>query len=364
VGQVCARKSWSAASQDEKLHILSQRNFAGVHAQNLFPAAHIRVTYHYAPVKAPRTQQCRVKHVRTIGRRHENDAFVRLETVHFHQQLVQRLLALIVATAQSRAAMASYRVNFVNEYDAGGIFLALFEQITHPARAISDEHFHKVGAGNREERNIGFACNRPSQQRFTCARRSNQQNSLGNPPTQFLELLRLAQELDDLPEFFFGLIHASHVLERNLFLLHREEACPALAEKQGFITASLHLPDHEEPQRSQKEEGSPGAQQLEGPAAVVDIFDGDLNVLIIEGLVHLRIARRDNGMKGGVVAILAADFLAENSDFLNVPLVHVTEELAEIHNLVLLPVAAHLDDLPQQQSGNPYDQPKHHSFYC
>ena len=170
-----------------------------MHAQNLFPAAHIRVTYDYAPVKAPRTQQCRVKHVRTIGRRHENDAFIRFETVHFHQQLVQRLLALIVAAAQARAAMASYRVNFINEYDAGGIFLALFEQITHPARAYSYEHFDKVRAGNREERNIGFACNRPSQQRFTCARRSNQQNSLGNPPTQFLELLRLAQELDDLP---------------------------------------------------------------------------------------------------------------------------------------------------------------------
>src|ERR1700730_1171752 len=130
------------------------------------------------------------------------------------------------------------------------------------------------------------------------------------------------------------------------------------------IAARLHLPDHEEPQRSQKEEGSPGAQQLEGPTAVVDIFDGDLNVLIIEGLVHLRIAWRDNGMEGGVVAIFAADFLAEDSDFLNVPLVHVTQELAEIYNLVLLPVAAHLDDLPQQQSRNPYDQPKHHRFYC
>ena len=81
-----------------------------MYAQNLFAAAHIGTAHHHPAVKTSGPQQRRIEHVRPVGGGHQNDAFVGLETVHFDQQLIQRLLALIVTAAQAGAAMASDRV--------------------------------------------------------------------------------------------------------------------------------------------------------------------------------------------------------------------------------------------------------------
>ena len=64
------------------------------------------VTYDLA-VEAARTQQRRVEDVGPVGGGHHDDAEVGLEAVHLDQQLVQRLLALVVAAAQAGAAVAA-----------------------------------------------------------------------------------------------------------------------------------------------------------------------------------------------------------------------------------------------------------------
>ena len=60
--------------------------------------------------------------------------------------------------------MTANRIDFVDEDDAGGILLTLFEQIAYAACAYADEHFYEVGTGNREEGNIRFSSNRTGQQ--------------------------------------------------------------------------------------------------------------------------------------------------------------------------------------------------------
>src|SRR3712207_7270607 len=42
-------------------------------------------------VETAGAEQGRIEHVRTVGRRDDDDAFVRLEAVHLDEQLVQRL---------------------------------------------------------------------------------------------------------------------------------------------------------------------------------------------------------------------------------------------------------------------------------
>jgi hypothetical protein len=49
-----------------------------------------------------RAAATRVEDVRTIGRRDQNDAFVRFEAVHFDEQLIERLLALVVPPPRPR----------------------------------------------------------------------------------------------------------------------------------------------------------------------------------------------------------------------------------------------------------------------
>ena len=235
-------------------------------AQDRLAALHVGAAHHHAAVETAGPQQRRIEHVGTVGRRDQDHAFVRFEAVHLDQQLVQRLLALVVTAAEARAAMAADGVDFVDEDDAGGVLLALLEQVADAARAHADEHFHEVRTRDREERHAGFAGDGARQQGLAGSGRPDQQHALGNAAAELLELLRLAQELDDLLQLFLGLFHAGDVLERHLLLLRGVQARAALAEAERLVSAALHLPHHEDPEGQQHDERR-GVQQNRDPAA-------------------------------------------------------------------------------------------------
>jgi len=88
--------------------------------------------HHHLPVEAAGPEQGRVEHVGTVGGRHQDDALVGLEAVHLDQELVQRLLALVVAAADPGAAVPSNRVHLVDKDDAGRVLLALHEKVPDP----------------------------------------------------------------------------------------------------------------------------------------------------------------------------------------------------------------------------------------
>ena len=168
--------------------------------------------------KRPGTQQRRVEHVRSVGGRDEDDALVRFEAVHLDEQLIQRLLALVVAAAEAGAAMTADGVDLVDEDDARGVLLALLEQVADARRADADEHLDEVGAADREEWNVGLTGDGPRQQRLPRSRRAHEQDALRNAAAQLLELLRLLQELDDFLQLFLRFVDAGDVLERHLLL--------------------------------------------------------------------------------------------------------------------------------------------------
>src|SRR5205085_1502199 len=135
-----------------------------VHAQDAFAPLYVGAVDHDAAIESARTQQGGIEDVGPIGGSDENDAFVRLEAVHLDEELVQRLFALVVAAAETRAAMTADRVNFVDEHDAGCVLLALLEEVAHAGGADANEHLDKIGPADREERNVGFTGNRTSKQ--------------------------------------------------------------------------------------------------------------------------------------------------------------------------------------------------------
>ena len=194
VGQVGAAEARCSARQHVQVDVVGNRNLLHMHAENFFAPAHIRQSHHHAAVEASRPQQRRIQHVGPVGRRHQDHAIVGLKAIHLDQQLIQRLLALVVPAAQACAAVASNRVDFVDEDDAGRILLALLKQIAHAACAHAHKHLHEVRTGDGEERNIGLAGHSARQQRLARSRRPDQQHALGNPSAQLLELLRLAQD--------------------------------------------------------------------------------------------------------------------------------------------------------------------------
>ena len=112
------------------------------------------------------------------------------KSVHFHQQLVESLLALVVDRADMHAALAADGVEFVDENDAGGVLLGLLEQVADAGRPDADEHLHELAAADREERHMRLAGHRPRQQRLAGARRADQQNALGDLGPERLVALR------------------------------------------------------------------------------------------------------------------------------------------------------------------------------
>src|SRR5450631_1435249 len=115
-------------------------------AENILTATHVRTSHHNTAIKAARTQQGWIQHVGPVSGSNKNHSIVRFKTVHFDEQLVQRLLTLVVPAAETRAAMTSNSVNFVDKDDAGSILLALFEEVANAACAYTHEHFNEVRA--------------------------------------------------------------------------------------------------------------------------------------------------------------------------------------------------------------------------
>ena len=147
--------------------------------------------------KRPGRSSAGIEHVGTVRRGDEDDAFVRLEAVHLDEQLIQRLLALVVPAAETGAAMASDRVDLIDEDDARRVLLALLEQIANARGADADEHLDEVRPADREERDVGFAGDGAREQRLARSRGAHQQHALGNAAAELLELLRFLEELDD-----------------------------------------------------------------------------------------------------------------------------------------------------------------------
>jgi len=60
---------------------------------------------------------------------------VGVEPIHLHQQLVERLLALLVGADLRPAPPATEGVDLVEEDDAGRVLLGVTEEVADPGRA-------------------------------------------------------------------------------------------------------------------------------------------------------------------------------------------------------------------------------------
>jgi hypothetical protein len=210
----------------------------------------------------PRAITSRFTPSSSVRRRDQDDALVALEAVHLDQQLIQGLLALIVAAAHASAAVAADGVDLVDEDDAGRVLLALHEQVAHARGADADEHLDEVGAGDGEERHAGLPRHRAGEQCLARPGRPHQQNALGNAPAEPRELLRLAKELDDLLELDLRLLDAGDVIEGDPLLVLGEQARARLAEAHRLAAARLHLADEEDPQPDDEQQREPHDERL------------------------------------------------------------------------------------------------------
>jgi hypothetical protein len=96
--------------------------------------------------------------LRAVGGAEQDHAGRGVEAVELGEELVERVLALVVAAdAAEGAAGPAERVELVDEDDGGGGLPGLLEQVAHAGGADAHEHLDELGAGDREERHAGLA---------------------------------------------------------------------------------------------------------------------------------------------------------------------------------------------------------------
>ena len=184
-------------------------------------------------VEAARAQERRVEDVGPVGGGDDDHVGVRVEAVHLDEDLVEGLLALVVAAAEAGAALAADRVDLVDEDDARRVALGLVEQVADAAGADADEHLDELRAGDAEERHAGLTGDGAGHQRLAGAGRPDEQHAARDARAERVELLRVLQELDDFLELGLGLVDAGHVVERDDGLVAEEHPGAALAEATG-----------------------------------------------------------------------------------------------------------------------------------
>ena len=103
-----------------------------------------------AAVEAAGAEQGRVEDLRAVRGADDDEARGGVEAVELREELVQGLLALVVAADGSAdPARLAHRVELVDEEDAGGLLPRLGEQIADARGAHADEHLDELGAATR-----------------------------------------------------------------------------------------------------------------------------------------------------------------------------------------------------------------------
>ena len=202
-----------------QIDVRHERLAFGMHLEDGLAAFEVRRLHRHLTVEAAGAQQCRVEHVGAIGRGDDDQVGVAVEAIHLDEQLVQRLLALVVAAAKACAALAAHGVNLVNKHNARRRLFRLFEQIAHARSAHAHIHLHKVRAGNGIERHARLARARARQQRFARARRAHQQHAVRNARAQRVKALLVFQKLHNFGQLFLFLVGPGHIGERGFAAL-------------------------------------------------------------------------------------------------------------------------------------------------
>ncbi len=265
VGQVGARETWRQLRQNIKVDVVGQRLALGVDLEHLNAAFDIRRIEHYLAIEATGADQRRVEHVGAVGRRDHDHVGVGVKAVHLDQDLVERLLALVVRAAQASTTLAADRVDLVDEDDARRVALGLIEQVAHAAGAHTDEHLDELRAGDREERHAGLARHRAREQRLAGAGRADHQDAARDARAQRRELIGKLEELNHLGQILFGLFLAGDIGEGDRRLVAGEHARAALAERERLVVRALRLAHEEDEEADHQQERQQDGEDIQQP---------------------------------------------------------------------------------------------------
>ena len=233
VGKVSTRKSDRDLCHAGKIHTGLQGLVAGVDLQDVLAAADVGTVDLDLTVKAAGTEQSGVKHVGTVGGGDDHDALVRAEAVHFHEQLVEGLLTLVVTAAKACASLATDGIDLVDEDDGRACLAGGLKEVADAGSTHTDVHLYEIRARDGEEGNACLACNGLGQQGLTRTGRAHEQDTVRNFCPEGGVLGGSLEVIHDLHQLLFFLVCTCHVAEGDLVLV--------VGELDVRLTEAAHL---------------------------------------------------------------------------------------------------------------------------
>ncbi len=287
-----------------------------MHLEDGLAIAPIRFIDHDLSVEAAGAHERLVEHVGPVRGGHDDDAGVRVEAVHLDEQLVERVLALVVAADHAVApARAADGIHLVDEDDARRLLLGILEQIAHAARAHAHEHLHEVGARDGEERHARLARDGLRHERLAGAGRADEQHALRQLAAEPRELLGVLEKLDDLDDLFLCFAQARHVVERDLVLFLRVEQLRRVLANVEDLRARVHPAEKKDPQPHDDNQRNDPREHAAEPVLFLRgrklddraVVGAGLLIVIAEELRELVVA----GLRRGETAALLARGFAQ-----------------------------------------------------
>ena len=153
-----------------------QRHAAGVDIEHLQPAVLVGNADLDLSIEAAASADGRVQGIGPVGGRYYYHLAPGRESVHKRQELSHDAPFQV---AGDLFAFRSDGVDLIDEYDGGGRFCRLFEDLAQPLLALAIELGDNLRAGDGDEVGIGLAGYCPRYERLSCSRRSVQQYSAG-----------------------------------------------------------------------------------------------------------------------------------------------------------------------------------------
>ncbi len=151
----------------------------------------------------------------------------------------------------------------------------------------------------------------------------------GMRAAELLELLRIAQELDDLLQIFLRLVDAGDVVEGHAAVALGQKLRLGLAEAHGAAAARLHLAHEEDPHGDQEQHGEPGDQHAEQRGHVLlRRLGGDLHALLVQLVDQVGVVRRI-GLEIPAVGVMPGDLVAGDGHVLDVAALDLGQHLRE-----------------------------------
>ena len=151
--------------------------------------------------------------------------------------------------------MAAYRIDLIDEDDAGGLRLALLEEVPNSRSTHAYEHLDEIRTRHLEERSGRFSSDGPREQGLARPRRTHQEDALGQTTTEPRESLRVLEKLDDLLKFMFSFVSAGDVREGHLGRFGGDHLRLGSSELKRSIAPTLEGPQDPDPERDEQNPG-------------------------------------------------------------------------------------------------------------